>query len=128
MKNKGVPDDLHCDWVSVRVWLISFLRAFLEYSKMPDTKDSWLWFEESVKNLPQIVEGPKLERVSAEHMSYIEEEIINTFYNEAAFHRSGLPGMFNDAIVGARELLPVLEQDLPPEVISKDVQRICDGI
>lgn len=39
-----------------------------------------------------------------------------------------LPGMFNDAVTGAKELLNILEQDLPLDIVTKEVQRITDAM
>ena len=126
MKNSTLPEEPGYDWASVRSWCILWLRAFLEHAPRLETKEGWKSYRLALDRLPRL-EWCRVKRITDSRVDFILSEITSCI-DEAAGKKTALPGMFNDAVAGANKLLYILEQDLPLEIVAKEVQRITDAM
>ena len=126
MKNKALPEEPGYDWACVRSWCILWLRAFLEHAGRLETKEGWKSYRLALDNLPRL-ERRRIKRITDSRVDFILD-VVTSNIDEAAHKKTALPGMFNDAVIGSKELLALLEQDLPLDIVTKEVQRIDDAM
>jgi hypothetical protein len=126
MNPSSVPAEATYDWGNLRKWCICYLRAFLQHAAELDTKQGWAKYQDAQRRLP-LLAWKKLRRIPDERVRFIMEVVVSNI-DEASDKKVALPGMFSDAVRGAKEMLVALEQHDDLDVIKKEIGRIDDAM
>ncbi len=122
MGNENNESDHLYKWDSLRPWLISLLRIFLEYSERPDTKEAWDDYTCARRSSLESLDWKTLESLHDRR-----SDIAFAIYceiDEADGYRRDAPGRFSDAAHRATAWLRVLEEGGDIEKVANEVLRI----